>query len=406
MNETKDAPPETRTTSWIIRQFYRTKDAVPGTDPAQESKRPSMKIGKKETFEQGDAEEQVEDFKLELALLRAQLQQLESQSASREGDWLQIQASWEKKREVYHNRLTEAGRLLADSRSKEEHAAARKRELSEQITKLTAELRDAHDQHASLRNHLQLQDPREPKAIVDDFIALKRSIAKACFKLASTTGGYIIHRYPNITSSDQAVHMLALKGLLKSHAPLACSPQGVGRPLHDFIDTALCVGLNGMLFRQVLSRFHWNLEAREDQLIWQMYQTIRRNEPQAVSAKWRSSAFKAIDCAESDAGDEAWAQEFVAFFNDCCVIPLVKSLCGHWSSQAMPESLSHSIYEIALKARAWHREIRSNFMALDFTPVTFEVDAQLDPESMLLYKKHRPNAASCPRILATVGLGL
>jgi len=370
-----------------------------------------MRIHRESTtnlFQVSDADLRAHHLEAELERVNGLLKTSQSRQACGDAEWREKEAQWAAERQVYCRQLAEFTKSLADSQRREERAVMRTRGLSEEITGLTSELHDAHAQHALLRDHLQLQDSREPEAIVADFTLIQRQIGKFCHNLTNEITENILASFPDIQTSDRAMHFETLKELLGSYSTLALSSNGAGRPLEDFVDCALCVLFNKMLYRQLLRRFHPMLDSEKDRFIRKIYDDVRAAEPQIVSAKWRSAAFKSIELTVSPTDDRKWAHEFVLSFKNDITAPLVQSICEHWVGEMFPKKLFDAGVDIALKTRMWHRDIQSNFLALDFQPILVAPMTQFSPEYMNLHKKHRLSAShpSPHDILASVGIGL
>jgi len=360
------------------------------------------------SYQVPSADPRIHHLEEELERVNGLLEISRSQRAHSDAEWGEKRAQWVAERQEYRQRLEESTKSLADSKEKEKRAVARTRELSEEITGLTSELHDAHTQHASLRDHLQLRDSREPKAIVTDFALIQRQIGKLCYNLTNTITEHILASFPDIQTSDRAMHFEALNKFLGSYSTLALSSSGVGRPLEDFVDCAFCVFFNDMLYRQLLRCFHPMLDSEGEKLIQQIYRDVRAAEPQIVSAKWRSAAFKSIELTVSPTDDTKWAHEFASSFANDIAVPLVQSICGYWVNEMLPKKLFDAVVDIALKARIWHRDIQSNFLALDFQPILVAPMTQFSSEYMNLHKKHRLSAShpSPNDVLASVEIGI
>lgn len=217
-----------------------------------------------------------EDALARIQHLESELERAVSQSIQCHAYWKEREAEWTTKRADYRARLKNLGDQLADAQEKENRAAKRNRELSEQISALTAELHDAHEQHASLRDHLQLQTSLEPKSIVAEFANIKRSIGKLCYNLTNSIVEHIVASRPDLKSTDGVAHPDALKHFLGHRSALISSPIGAGRPLEDFIDCVMCICLNEMLFSRVFYLFHPSLDHEKDKFIRRMYRDIQK----------------------------------------------------------------------------------------------------------------------------------
>ncbi|KDQ12539.1 hypothetical protein BOTBODRAFT_34502 [Botryobasidium botryosum FD-172 SS1] len=322
--------------------------------------------------------------------------------------WNQRKARWDQKEQGYIGQLEQLRTSLADAQEREGRAVARTRELSGEITTLTVELRDAQAQHASLRDHLQLRDAREPEIIVADFLFIRRQIGKLCYDLTNAITEHIRAAFPDIQTSERATHFEELKEFLGSHSALALSSNGTGRPLEEFVESVLCTRFNESLYHHVLRRFHPMLDSEKEEFIQKMYEDVRATEPQAVSAKWRSVAFKSAALAIDPTYEKRWAHEFATAFKRDTVVALVQFIGGYWVDDMIPQKLFDAAVDIASRARMWHQDVQTNSLALDFRPILVGPGTQFSPEYMSLHEKHRLSTShpSSHDVLASVGVGL
>jgi len=326
--------------------------------------------------------------------LRSELLRVKSGSAEKER---RLRARCDQ----YHRRFSDAQVSLAAAK---ENIAR----CEENIRRLEAELVDAHEQHASIRNHLQLRDSREPKEIVNDFRALKRSIGYLCTDLSAAITDRIHTFLPNLQFSSQAFHLKRLSRILSIPYNLIVSSARKGRPIEDFIDYSLRFLLNKMLCQELFDRCHPHIAtASVERALAPLYEQVRLHEPQTISAKWRSTSFVAIDrILGVDATNISWAQEFVKRFEKEAVEPLAISICGQWSRRFFTSKHREETFNISQKAYLWHREVQANILALDFKPQLFDGGQNFDQETMLLLKHRQVTPSKSEPIIVSVGLGL
>ncbi|KDQ12478.1 hypothetical protein BOTBODRAFT_176418 [Botryobasidium botryosum FD-172 SS1] len=189
-------------------------------------------------------------------LLRVKLHSAETEKRLRAG------------RDHYRRRFSDAQASLAAAKEK----IAR---YEEKIRKLKDELVAAQEQHASIRDHLQLRDSREPREIVAEFRALKRSISYLCTDLGAAITDRIHTFSPSLQLSTQASHPKHLSKTLSKSYNLIRSPAREGRPLEDFIDYSLRFLLNLMLCQQLFHRFHPHTPENVEHVLATLYEQIQ-----------------------------------------------------------------------------------------------------------------------------------
>jgi len=308
------------------------------------------------------------------------------------------------------NRSTVAALHGAEARvgHLEQSRQAARQEANKIITSLQVKLREVEEQHASLRDSLQVSDAQEPRQVVSAFQALKRSIANVCTGISASATDYIHRGAPDLLLSTQSQSRDDLERVLGGCGGLIVSPSGEGRPIEDFLDYSLRFLLNRSLARDLFGFFHPNLTDDGATLVSKLHDEVYANEPQMSSARFRCSMFSAIDrITVKQGGSQQWAGQFVEKFRDHAIIPLVKSICGSWSDDIFPpgQEREAALLLVASDAYAWHRSVRLNSTAQEFRPTYFDHEYKYSHHWMSLLENHQPTSAH-PRVMALVGLGL
>ncbi|KDQ12474.1 hypothetical protein BOTBODRAFT_176414 [Botryobasidium botryosum FD-172 SS1] len=273
---------------------------------------------------------------------------------------------------------------------------------------LTARLHEAEQQYASLRNHLQLQDSREPREIVDPFKLIGQRIGNFCSDLSATISDSLEETFPDISSSTHAIHPEQLNTLLSTTSRLYVSPSGVGREVEDFIYFALLHALGTALKRELFDRFHPHISEPQDLHMRDVYKAIRDTDVQIKSGRWRSDTFKALDAlCNPEELNEPWAQKFALDFESGFIAPLVTAICGSWNPSTISEKAREELLGIALLSYRWNRDTKAGFIPLDFHPVVFNGGIEFSADSMTVFgqRKTKSSNPSGP-IISTAGLGL
>lgn len=103
--------------------------------------------------------------------------------------------------------------------------------------------------------------------------------------------------------------------------------------------------------------------------------------------------------------EQAWADEFVDLFKQT-VGNFVQHICDYYADEMFPDKLVNQTAQLSLKARAWHKDVRSNVLTLDFQPCLYDANGVYDAETMKLFEDHKPNPSHHGPILTSVGFGL
>ncbi|KDQ12465.1 hypothetical protein BOTBODRAFT_34433 [Botryobasidium botryosum FD-172 SS1] len=320
--------------------------------------------------------------------------------------------------DAYHHLLRETTRekeLLHEAVQRAEGRAAHFEQkytttleaTDKKIASLKSKLRKAEEQHASLRDHLQVSDTQEPRQIVSSFQALKRSIANACTRISASATDCIHRDAPDLLLSTHSRSRDKLETLLHHASGLITSPSGEGRPLEDFLDYSLRHLLNRSLTDELFNLFHPNVIGEEDIRITELYEDIYAGESQTSSAHVRTCLFSAMDRWTKKGGRKTWAGDFVKRFKAHAVVPLMEAVCGSWSDDMLTPTQEGDValLSVALEAWTWHRTIRLKSAAQDFYPLYYDDQNRYNEDWMLLFENHKPISAE-PRVMALIGLGL
>lgn len=152
---------------------------------------------------------------------------------------------------------------------------------------LATRLHDMEQQYASLRNHLQIQDSREPREVVESFRTIKQRIGNFCSTLSATISDAMQEAFPDISHSTHAVHPEELRKLLPTTWGLYVSTTGGGREIEDFIYYALLHILGSELKRNLFDHFHPRL--KNDSTMSDIYEGIRNQGQHRCQTSVRSA---------------------------------------------------------------------------------------------------------------------
>jgi len=273
--------------------------------------------------------------------------------------------------------------------------------MEEEKKNLLMQLNDAQAERAQLRTYLQVADTRDPRDVVELFEKLNISIKNSCL-LASSAVLKAVKVKSSWTTKD-AKSLKQLQQILGGANLLVLSDSGAGRKPDEFLPNAFRYLVNSTLVDTLFGLFHQGVSKEENKLLLDMYDDIRRRDPQRLAARWRCSTYAAIDSQIPHSGD--WSNRFADdVLRDLSSI--VSSLFGEGPNRAFPKKFRDELVSIGTEAEKWSRLTRSAFKALDFRPVLFTSADAFDPTCMTLYLSHKPREPTPRNIVIAVTLAL
>ncbi|KAF8606717.1 hypothetical protein BDV93DRAFT_604069 [Ceratobasidium sp. AG-I] len=268
-------------------------------------------------------------------------------------------------------------------------------------------------EYASLRSQLQLQQNVEQGDIVRALRCLNREIED----IGRSFSAFLVDNHATRLSRNKsadlttlhALHLDKLKLFLghKERSPsLVASSHGQGLGIEDFFDYSIRSTLCKYLYDRVFSLFHPGAGGMDSLKLETMYNGIRRREPQAAAAKWRSTTFKSIYRHGDPDATSNFIKEITRITVQSGLNPLIDYVFGERAGVALKEQHFTRLERLVRTAWEWNIMLKGEVLMLgDFEQTNYEAGSYFDPQLMIEYEANSDGPAP-QNILATLSLGL
>ncbi|KAJ1303477.1 hypothetical protein OPQ81_011664 [Rhizoctonia solani] len=303
--------------------------------------------------------------------------------------------------ESYKKRLKDLEAIQAQASPRE------KLHVQREIEKTQRAIRRSVDASALLRTHLHVSDDKEPGEIVSAFRSINRAIDDLCrdigedmAKLGSTGKG------PPIKTSLKVDDMLTVRQILYPQGltnPSLIQSGSKGRPIDEFVEFALQFLINRDIDYHIFQPFHPLLKSEANRYLSELYEGVRRREPQVISGRWRVSSYEANQATHDQSDVQRWLDNYTTQLIHYLLQPFLVAVYGE--SARMAAKHKEAVNFIVTKAYKWNQMVKTEVILLDFHPSLFPTGTPYDSNGMRpIERVHNPTAGE--PILTTVALGL
>ncbi|KAF8606715.1 hypothetical protein BDV93DRAFT_604068 [Ceratobasidium sp. AG-I] len=333
---------------------------------------------------------------------------------------LHIHIQAERIKQRYDAELRELRSTLAKSKAKElnlserlEQMEVKRMSFHDAEGSLRQQLEQTQTEYASLRSQLQLQENTEQGDVVRALQGLNREIEdigrSLSMFLVDAHTVRLLAREPADTTTSHACRLSELKNFLghrEGSSSLVASSHGEGLGIEEFFDYAIRSTLCKYLHERIFSLFHPGAEGSESINLGTMYNGIRRREPQASAAKWRSTSFKSIyKHSDPDATSEC-VRQIAQIIVQVGLKPLTNFVFGEGAGVTFEGQHHARIEHLVRTAWEWNSMLKGDVLILgDFTQTHYEAGSRFNSELMTEFDA-RPGAPAPSTMLATLALGL
>ncbi|KAH7336832.1 hypothetical protein B0J17DRAFT_444937 [Rhizoctonia solani] len=303
--------------------------------------------------------------------------------------------------ETYKKRLKDLEAIQAQVSPQEQPHVQREIERTQRA------IRRSMDASALLRTHLQVSDDKEPGEIAAAFRSINRAIDDLCrdigkdmAKLCSTG------KVPSIKTSLDVRRMPIVQQILYPQGftnPSLIESSSGGRPIDAFVEFSLQFLINRDIDYHIFQPFHPLLKPEANGYVSELYEGVRRRDPQVVSGRWRVSTFEAHQATHSQSSVQRWLDNYISQLIHYLLQPFLAAIYGE--SARMTAKHKQTVASVVTKAYQWNQMVKTQVILLDFHPCLFPTGTPYDLKSMKSIERIPTPSANEP-ILTTVTLGL
>ncbi|CAE6466481.1 unnamed protein product [Rhizoctonia solani] len=297
---------------------------------------------------------------------------------------------------------------LKDLEARQAHAPPREQpQVQRAIEETQRAIRRSMDASALLRTHLQVSDDKEPGEITAAFRSINRAIDGLCrdigedmAKLRPAGEGSPVKTSLNVRDMAIVRQILYPQGFTK---PSLIESSSGGRPMDEFVELALQFLINRDIDYHIFQPFHPLLKPEANKYVTELYEGVRRRDPQVVSGRWRVSTFEAHQAIHDQSGVQRWLDNYISQLIHYLLQPFLVAVYGELA--CMNAKHKQAIASVVTRAYEWNQMVKTEVILLDFHPSLFPTGAPYESKGMKSIERTPAPSATEP-ILATVTLGL
>ncbi|QRV77750.1 50S ribosome-binding GTPase [Ceratobasidium sp. AG-Ba] len=391
-----------RVTVLVSHMLPNTSSSKTTTSSISHTRSPFHQL-KKATFRDFRSEKDVHDTLSMYALLNSQL----FDAQEKLGGWSTEDIS------SYLDKLQSATSLPPAAPTHRGVDEAKK--IEQPIAKSDAETEDLRNQlqrvqseYASLRAHLQIGENIERGQVTVQLRDLNRQIEDIGLAISE----HLMVKYiKSDTATSRDAHYLDGLKKMFEHASgkssLAESASGSGMLAPDFFDHSVRSVLCKILYLHLFQPFHPSMAEPDPagKFILSLYQSIQRQEPQAVAGKWRKDTFNSISRSIGSARIQEIRANLSKMIMSEGIEPLLANFFQPSDNVTLEDHHIESIRELV--AMAWDLNVFLKGVVVllgDFIPVAYRYGRDFDPNLMSEFEDE-PGRSPPSYILSTIGFG-